>query len=44
MTNIGLPVPFGFTISTEACNAYYDAGKTISKEVENQILESLSSA
>ncbi len=42
MTKIGLPVPFGFTISTEACNAYYDAGKTISKEVENQVLDSLS--
>src|SRR5947207_15325703 len=27
MTNAGLPVPPGFTITTEACNAYYDAGK-----------------
>jgi len=27
MTNIGLPVPFGFTISTQACNDYYKAGK-----------------
>ncbi|WP_147534790.1 pyruvate, phosphate dikinase [Bacillus marasmi] len=43
MTRIGLPVPFGFTISTEACNAYYDAGKKISTEVELQILEALSS-
>ncbi len=42
MTRIGLPVPFGFTISTEACNAYYDAGKKISIDVEMQILEALS--
>lgn len=41
MTKIGLPVPFGFTISTEACNDYYDAGKTISDEVKNQILTAL---
>lgn len=27
MTNIGLPVPFGFTITTEACNDYYSNGK-----------------
>jgi pyruvate,orthophosphate dikinase len=27
MTKIGLPVPFGFTISTQACNDYYEAGK-----------------
>ncbi|WP_428908509.1 pyruvate, phosphate dikinase [Niallia sp. Krafla_26] len=37
MTNIGLPVPFGFTISTQACNDYYQAGKQISKEVKEQI-------
>lgn len=42
MTNIGLPVPFGFTISTEACNSYYDNGKTISQEVREQILKALS--
>jgi pyruvate, orthophosphate dikinase len=41
MTHIGLPVPFGFTISTEACNAYYDAGKTITPEVQAQVLEAL---
>lgn len=41
MTNIGLPVPFGFTISTEACNDYYDAGKEISAEVNEQILNAL---
>ncbi|WP_079509305.1 pyruvate, phosphate dikinase [Mesobacillus jeotgali] len=41
MTRIGLPVPFGFTISTEACNAYYDAGKRIPAEVQAQVLEAL---
>ena len=42
MTNIGLPVPFGFTISTEACNSYYDNNKAISSEVKEQILTALS--
>lgn len=41
MTRIGLPVPYGFTISTEACNAYYNDGKSISLKVESEILESL---
>ncbi|MGG5254055.1 pyruvate, phosphate dikinase [Neobacillus sp. SM06] len=41
MTKIGLPVPFGFTISTQACNAYYQAGKKIPSEVEKQTLASL---
>lgn len=41
MTRIGLPVPYGFTISTEACNAYYNDGKTISSEVKFEIVESL---
>ncbi|TKC15361.1 pyruvate, phosphate dikinase [Robertmurraya kyonggiensis] len=41
MTSIGLPVPFGFTISTESCNAYYDAGKKISPDVQEQILQAL---
>jgi phosphoenolpyruvate synthase/pyruvate phosphate dikinase len=41
MTNIGLPVPYGFTITTQACNDYYDNGKKISKEVESQIEEAL---
>lgn len=41
MTRIGLPVPFGFTISTEACNAYYDADKKITVEVQDEILQSL---
>ncbi len=37
MTNIGLPVPRGFTITTEACIKYYDDDKTISKEIEEEI-------
>ena len=41
MTSIGLPVPRGFTITTEACNKYYDSGKKIDKEVEGQIFEHL---
>lgn len=41
MTAIGLPVPFGFTISTESCNAYYDAGKKVSSEIEAQIFACL---
>ena len=41
MTNIGMPVPRGFTITTEACTKYYDDGKTISSEIENEILEKL---
>lgn len=41
MTNIGLPVPDGFTISTEACNAYYESGKSISSEVRAQVLQAL---
>ncbi|MBT2696601.1 pyruvate, phosphate dikinase [Bacillus sp. ISL-40] len=41
MTRIGLPVPYGFTISTEACNSYYDAGKSIPSELEFQVLDAL---
>ena len=37
MTNIGIPVPQGFTITTEACIKYYDDGKKISKEIIEQI-------
>lgn len=43
MTRIGLPVPYGFTISTQACNAYYESQKTIPTVVENQVLSALSS-
>ncbi|MCM3729442.1 pyruvate, phosphate dikinase [Neobacillus cucumis] len=42
MTRIGLPVPFGFTITTQACNAYYESSKTIPLEVEQQTLDALS--
>ncbi len=41
MTNIGLPVPQGFTITTEACTKYYDDGKKLSQEVVDQIHEAL---
>ncbi|WP_093192901.1 pyruvate, phosphate dikinase [Salimicrobium halophilum] len=41
MTRIGLPVPYGFTITTSACNAYYDAGQKISPEVEKEVTDSL---
>ncbi|UOQ94713.1 pyruvate, phosphate dikinase [Halobacillus shinanisalinarum] len=41
MTRIGLPVPYGFTISTEACNSYYDAGESIPAEIEFQVVEAL---
>ena len=41
MTSIGLPVPRGFTITTEACTAYYDAGKKISKDIVDEIYEKL---
>ena len=37
MTNIGLPVPEGFTISTEACNAYYEDGEDLNKDILSQI-------
>ncbi len=39
MTNIGLPVPQGFTITTEACTKYYEDGKTINSEIESEIDE-----
>ncbi len=41
MTNLGLPIPQGFTISTEACINYYDNGKKVSKEIEEEILSSM---
>jgi len=41
MTNIGMPVPRGFTITTEACTKYYDDGKTISKDIEDEIFSKL---
>ena len=39
MTNIGLPVPQGFTISTEACTKYYDDGRKINDEIMAEINE-----
>ena len=39
MTNIGLPVPQGFTITTEACTQYYDDGRQINDEIQAQIME-----
>ena len=39
MTNLGLPVPQGFTISTEACTQYYEDGKQINDEIQAQIME-----
>ena len=41
MTNIGMPVPSGFTVTTEACNKYYKDGKELSSEVIDQIKEAL---
>ena len=41
MTNIGLPVPYGFTITTEACTRYYEDGKTIADEIVKQIYDAL---
>ena len=41
MTNLGLPVPQGFTISTEACTRYYEDGKQIAPEIMEQINEAL---
>ena len=41
MSRLGLPVPQGFTVTTEACNAYYDAGKTISDDIIKQIFDAL---
>ncbi len=41
MTKVGLPVPKGFTVTTEACNKYYEDKEQISKEVKDQIFEKL---
>ena len=42
MTNLGLPIPQGFTVTTEACTEYYNNGKSISEEIEGQIFTALS--
>ena len=39
MTNLGLPVPQGFTITTEACTQYYEDGKKINDEIQAEIME-----
>ena len=44
MTGLGMPVPQGFTITTEACTRYYEDGKTIYPDIQEQILEYLDKA
>ena len=39
MTSLGLPVPQGFTITTEACTQYYEDGRQINDEIQSQINE-----
>ncbi len=41
MTNLGMPVPYGFTVSTEACTQYYEDGRQINDEIQGQIYEAL---
>ena len=41
MTKIGLPVPRGFTVTTEACTSYYENKEKLSDDIENEILNSL---
>ncbi|WP_271629749.1 pyruvate, phosphate dikinase [Caldicellulosiruptor sp. DIB 104C] len=41
MTNLGLPVPPGFTVTTEACTRYYDEGEKIAEEIVEEIFEKL---
>ena len=41
MTNLGMPVPFGFTITTEACTRYYDDKETIAPEIKDEIFDYL---
>ena len=41
MTSLGLPVPQGFTITTEACTQYYEDGRTINDEIMEQIMEAI---
>ena len=41
MTNLGLPVPRGFTITTEACTRYYEDGEKVSQEIEDEIFKTL---
>ena len=41
MSNLGMPVPYGFTITTEACNQYYDDGEIINADIRSEIEEYL---
>ena len=41
MTKIGLPVPQGFTVSTEACTQYYEDGRKINAEIQEEIMQSI---
>lgn len=41
MTSLGLPVPYGFTVTTEACIKYYDDGETVAPEIVDQIFDAL---
>ena len=41
MSKLGMPVPNGFTITTEACNKYYDDGEVINDEIRSQIMDYL---
>ena len=41
MTNLGMPVPQGFTITTEACTQYYEDGRSINDEIKTQVYEAL---
>ena len=41
MTNLGLPIPQGFTVTTEACTNYYESGKAITEEVQEQIFTAI---
>ena len=41
MTNLGLPIPPGFTVTTEACTDYYNHGRSISEEIQTQIFDAL---
>ena len=41
MTNLGLPVPQGFTVTTEACTRYYEDGQVIAEEIVDQINQAM---
>ena len=41
MTGLGIPIPFGFTVSTEACTKYYDDGQRLDESIKNEIMESM---